>query len=170
MTDPLYIPIQCTQNGSIMFCPWKEQLQVLLQQSYYSSGYWRNVGFQSTIKLWIVHFEEIWENRNLHMKRALKTLFIYCAYLQWSQYNSITLFMSIEVCSILFGWLAIQSLMLTVRLFTNKILEIRSKCFNRIFAYWRNVNLSTLDNQTWLQNDDLSMFAWLNLKTQCLQL
>lgn len=87
------------------------------------------IGFQSTIKLWIVHFEEIWENRNLHMKRALKTLFIYCAYLQWSQYNSITLFMSIEVCSILFGWLAIQSLMLTVRLFTNKILEIRSKCF-----------------------------------------
>lgn len=129
MTVPLYIPIQCTQNRSIMFCPWKEQLQVLLQQSYYSSGYWRNVGFQSIIKLWIVHFEEIWENRNLHMKRALKTLFIYCAYLQWSQYNSITLFMSIEVCSILFGWLAIQSLMLTVRLFTNKILEIRSKCF-----------------------------------------
>lgn len=107
MTDPLYIPIQCTQNGSIMFCPWKEQLQVLLQQSYYSSGYWRNVGFQSTIKLWIVHFEEIWENRNLHMKRALKTLFIYCAYLQWSQYNSITLFMSIEVN---FVWMTCNSI------------------------------------------------------------
>lgn len=129
MTVPLYIPIQCTQNGSLVFCPEKEQLQILLQQSYYSCGYWRNVGFQSTIKLWIVHFEEIWENRNLHMKRALKSLFIYCAYLQWSQYISITLFMSIEVCSILFGWLAIQSLMLTVRLFTNNLLEIRRKCF-----------------------------------------
>lgn len=110
MTVPLYIAIQCTQNGSIMFCPWKEQLQVLLQQSYYSSGYWRNVGFQSIIKLWIVHFEEIWENRNLHMKQALKTLFIYCAYLQWSQYNSITLFMSIEASLFNFVWMTCNSI------------------------------------------------------------
>lgn len=150
-----------------MFCPWKEQLQVLLQQSYYSSGYWRNVGFQSTIKLWIVHFEEIWENRNLHMKQALKTLFIYCAYLQWSQYNSITLFMSIEVC---LDDLQFNRWCWQFGCLQTKFWKSEASAFNRIFAYWRNVNLSILDNQTWLQNDDLSMFAWLNLKTKCLQL
>lgn len=142
MTVPLYIPIQCTQNGSLVFCPEKEQLQILLQQSYYSCEYWRNVGFQSTIKLWIVHFEEIWENRNLHMKRALKSLFIYCAYLQWSQYTSITLFMSIEVCSILqFNRWCWQFGCLQTTFWKSD-----ASAFNRNFAYWRNVNPSTPDS------------------------